>query len=739
MEPPADRSVDPPATPGRKVCPEAQPVFLGIIGSRVLPTEKNCPAFISAAVCGTLFGSGCRSSASGGGFDRIALALDRLLRSMPSSPTDFAPELLNESEALEALLTRLESASREDRSPQEFFEQTVRDLVAALSAASGAAWIESDQGLICVAQATTIDPAAERLAPRLEHQWAAAILTCGRPCLLDPGAALPESDVRNESTCVQCLVPKSAAGAPGVVLRVSLRPQASLAARETAGGLLAAVAEIALHFQVQHRLRRLHEQELFWRELDAALRAINAPANVARCAQTIAEQVRRVVHADRVSVLVRRGSRCRLAAISSAAAADRRSRQVRLLERIGTEALRGGGDFEVRVGAGGALRVSETAEAYLDESQLRAVRCDVLNVAGHERPDSFLPAPPDTPGAIVVDSFTGEGVESWGDRLTVLAPHCALALHRSLEIESRGWRMLLAPFRSLSRTALWLLLLAAIAGGAAALVLVPAELRIEAPGRLMPIERRGVYAPADAIVSELLIRDGAAVAAGQPLLRLVAPDLELEWSRLQGELQTAAARLDAVQARRKLKLQDRTIDTSLLSIEEEELKATADGLRRQLDVVRQQRDRLTVASPLAGRAARWDLEQVLQSLPVRHGQLLLDVYNPDGPWRLELDVSDDVSGYVRQAAAHGPPAVDYVLQTDPATIHSGVLESLNAATDLNARKELTVRGIVPVPEGQIAHPRRGATVTARIHCGRRALGFVWFRELIEFVQRRILF
>ncbi len=658
----------------------------------------------------------------------------------PPEATDrSAAAALNPAEAIEALLARLETAAREDRTPAEFYEPLVREMVAALGGTSGAAWVETDQGLVCLARVGPAGPSqSPALSPESERPLAAAVLTGGAPCLLDPGAAFPETDLRNESAGVQCLVPRTAEGVPGVVLRVELRPQAPLYLRETAGGLLAAAADIALIFQSHRRLRELHRQDALWRELAVAIREMHAARTVSASAQVVAREVRRLLPADRVSVLLVRGNRCRLAAVSSDTEPDHRARQVRLLERVAREAVQSGRSFEVAVGTGiNPLRVAESMDDYLDETQVRAVRCELLTP----------PVPPDSAASsdgrpiavLVCDAYTARETEEWRNRLPLLTPHCAQALQGALEKESRGWRRWLTPWRWWSRAAAWGLVLAVVVGALVALTVLPAELTIEVPGRLMPVHRRGVFAPADAIVAEVLVRDEERVHAGQPLVRLIDPDLELEASRLQGELQTALARLDAVQARRKLRLQDRSVDASLLSIEQEELKATIDGLRQQLEVVRQRREQLTILSPLAGRVARWNLQQMLHSLPVRHGQNLMDVYDPEGPWQLELDVPDDVSGYVRLVAAGGPPRVEFVLQTDPARVHAAVLDELGDATELNADHELTVRGIVKLPSGLIDDPRRGATVQGKIYCGRRSLGFVWFRELIEFVQRRILF
>ena len=46
---------------------------------------------------------------------------------------------------------------------------------------------------------------------------------------------------------------------------------------------------------------------------------------------------------------------------------------------------------------------------------------------------------------------------------------------------------------------------------------------------------------------------------------------------------------------------------------------------------------------------------------------------------------------------------------------------------------------VNVDRSSLPSLRPGATATAKIHCGRRAIGYVWFRDLWEFVQSKVLF
>lgn len=646
------------------------------------------------------------------------------------APSIAAASVLDQADAVEALLARLERAARQPIPPAEFFQQAVEGLLGALQGLSASAWIQTDAGLDCIASAQGGAQRGERLDRELERRLAAHTLQHAEPRMLAPGAMF-EPDCRNDSSALQLLCPRTEAGIAGFVLRVALSPDAPLNLRETAGGLLAAVAEMGLNFQLHDRLRRLEQREDFWGRLDAALLAMHAPQGLKLVAPAIAEQVRRLIGCDRVSLLVRRGGSCRLAGISSQTTVDRKGRQVRLLERLGAEVLRGGGSMTAVVGSG-AGPFSPALDAYLDQSQSRTVHCEPL-------PDD-RPRERGASGVLVAESFSAADPARWKDRMPVLARHAAQALARAVEDERRGWRRLLFPFRTWTAGLIWAAAATAASAGVAALALVPGDFKVEAEGRLMPVQTRGVFAPADGIVTAVFVDDDSTVVSGQPLAKLTDPDLDLERSRLVGELQTAAARLQAVQARRKLRLRDPDTDSAALSIEEEELKATLSGLQSQLEVVERQEEQLTLRSPFAGQAVRWDLKTVLHSLPVRHGQRLMDVYDPEGGWRLELAVPDDVAGYVREAQQRDQtPPVEFVFHSNAGRRHMAALSRFEDATELDSDGQLTVRGMVHLASDSLPDRRRGATVLAKIHCGRRSLGFIWFRELIEFAHRHLLF
>jgi hypothetical protein len=277
-----------------------------------------------------------------------------------------------------------------------------------------------------------------------------------------------------------------------------------------------------------------------------------------------------------------------------------------------------------------------------------------------------------------------------------------------------------------------------------ALCLVPADFEIEATGVLRPLGRRHVFAPADGVVDVLRTAHDADVLRDQVLIELRNEELDLEFERIWGERETARKRLDAVRAAR-LELRTRD-DESMqrlrgLTSEEEELKQTLDSLERQLDIVRSRQAELKIASPIDGRVVTWDVARLLEARPVQRGQRLLTVVDPSGPWQLDLQIADDRAGHVRAAERESEAALDvsFLLATAPGTIYSDRIERVSGSSEPNERGERVVRATAVVAAGTIPQPKPGAIVEARIHCGRRALGYVWFHEMIDAVRRRLFF
>jgi multidrug efflux pump subunit AcrA (membrane-fusion protein) len=286
-----------------------------------------------------------------------------------------------------------------------------------------------------------------------------------------------------------------------------------------------------------------------------------------------------------------------------------------------------------------------------------------------------------------------------------------------------------------------MLALAAIAASVAALVLIPADFTIESPGTLEPVVRREVFAPRSGLVDEVLVAHGAAVVAGQPLVRLRDPQLELELKRVDGELETAQRQIDAVRATRTSRQvrDSKPAEAYRLSAEERELEQRLENLRRELKLLHRERDTLMVTSPIAGRVLSWDLRHRLAARPVERGEVLVTVADLSADWQLELAVPDDRIGYVlaAQQELQRDLAVRYRLSSDDREEHHGRIAEISRTADVDSQGTAptpTVRVTVALDEHNSSHAARselrpGVSARAQIECGRRPLGYVWLHDV----------
>jgi hypothetical protein len=142
----------------------------------------------------------------------------------------------------------------------------------------------------------------------------------------------------------------------------------------------------------------------------------------------------------------------------------------------------------------------------------------------------------------------------------------------------------------------------------------------------------------------------------------------------------------------------------------------------------------------------WQVRDLLLLRPVEKGQVLMSVADKTGPWELEIKMPDDRLGHINRAAAEARQAgreleVDYILATDPGTRHYGTVKEIHEQAEVRGEEGNTV--LVRVTIDPSRHEKEelgaGASVTARISCGKRSLGYVWFHDVLAFIQTQVLF
>jgi multidrug efflux pump subunit AcrA (membrane-fusion protein) len=648
---------------------------------------------------------------------------------------------------IDGLLNDLAKLAKSECLASEFHAECLRRVVAGLGAKGGIIWMRSANGSLRV-DAQIVPRGLDSTQSIWTTQQAplvAGVLARGIGQIVPPGSDVASGD-ENTTEFLLLLSPWTIGAEAAGVLEVFQSPESSPSAQRGCLDFLQAVGELIGDF---HRQRQLHNYRLWSTDLKRLQRfseQVHRSWDLQETAFTIANEVRHLTACDRVSVLVRQATGCRLLAVSGVSTIHRRANAVRQLEQLADRVCTLEQPLWYPDGCGELMpEVEQSLQTHLDESHAKVIAVLPL------QPD-FDDAQPnggESVGVLVVERFAGTLDEPLRWQVTAVRGHCGLALQRAHELNRIP---LLRLLRALTRNDWFtrgrrqgiLLTLAAMLTVGLALAVIPANFRVEARGELQPVDVRDVFAPADGVVGELRVRHRQQVAADEVLAVLRRAELDLQFEQVLGELQTARKRFTAVETERMQNLRDTAEQRQRygrLTAEQEELRQQIAGLEAQHAILQQQQAELQVRSPMAGEVLTWNPQSLLEARPVARGQILLTIGDLAGPWQLELRIPDRRVAQVLSAREQSGDElpVSFLLASDPARKHHGVLDRVGLRTEISEREGAFVLATVALNQDPIPNPMPGANVIAKIDCGRRALGYVWFHDLLDAVRRWLLF
>ena len=456
---------------------------------------------------------------------------------------------------------------------------------------------------------------------------------------------------------------------------------------------------------------------------------------------------RQAIGCERVSLGWHVGGRATILAASGQETINSQSNVVRALVGLTRAAIQSGQSLNMgfpRAEEGTAPPELSTSETCSENYRLAVAAYPV-----GERPQWLLVipiveasdtknAPTKRLGALIVEQFRADSIPAANvQRASVVADQVRVAMQRTellAAIPFLSWWKRAAATTWLLRCGRLFLILAAVCG-IGALFTVPIEMRLAADGELRCESRRTIFAPEDGIVREVLVRHGDTLVAEQRMLVLDNFELAARQRDLAGQLLQARERQKSLEARRSgSRLTEREqvdLQTALV-----ESSLTGRHLEQQIHRLQERVDRLIVLAPEEGVVTNWNLKQTLLHRPVRQGDALFQQIDPKGKWIVELRLLEDRSGYVvrrlKELNEGERLTIDFVLATEPQTRYPGKIVELSPRTDLTSDGHI-VRAIVELDPANAPPLRDGAEVKARLNCGRRPIGFVLFRELIEVI------
>lgn len=686
-----------------------------------------------------------------------------------SSPAGLDPWLIQQAKAeIRTLVREITELSQAALSGEEFFPAFLDRVVSALAAAGGAIWLpDAGDGQLRLRYhihlkdlALAEYPAAAAQHGRLlERVWAE-----GQPVSVGPDDGTADARATgNPTPCLLLLGLLTVDGQRQGLVEIFQRPRGGPVTQRGYLRFLVQMCDVAGDYLKTRRLRELREHQAWWEGLEQFLHAIHRRLDLQATAYAIANEGRRLLGVDRVSVVVRRHERVQVLAVSGLDTIDNRAGEVARMAALVSTVLATGEplwspppEAAPAVAAEGRQPLPPVAEAlqpYLDASHARHVVVLPLRPPADTGEAESAADPAAPVGALVVEQFLEvRRPGDWPARVECVARHTAVALRQAREHESLFllplWRWLgslrtvlaTGGHRVLTLTALGALVLCGLA-------FLPGELEIAATGRLQPVVRQEIFASIAGTVEEVLVEHGQAVQANQVLARLRNTDLALELADLLGRKTTVQEQLLAVQ--RSLLKADQlpAEERNRLAGSQAELKQAVASLDRQLELCRRKEQQLLVRTPRRGLVASWHVRQELLQRPVQMGQRLMSIIDPDGAWELELEVPERDVGHVLAARPRptgesqsrpGLPVV-FQLHTHPGRSFTARVVEIERTTERAAPAGTVVYVRAAVDKRQLPDLGGQVTADARLGCGKRPLGYVWLRDVIETVQLKVLF
>lgn len=642
--------------------------------------------------------------------------------------------------------------------PHAAFQQLLESAVGADGLLAGMVWVVDEHGrlrVLCERGMQGLVSEGRFVVSERHQQRLADTLRAGQACCIE----LDDAESSGSIPCRVAIAPLYRQAQPAGAVELFTGPELADDRQSRLLRFLEEVCSIGSELLSRDGAPGAREDSsaAFWERFERFTLHLQRSLDVDEVAAVAVNDGRVLLGCDRLSLALRYGNRSVIRAVSGQERVERRANLVRAMGQLAQQAIVAGEAVTYRgVLEGFAPQLEKPLADYIVESRARMVMLAPLReqpplvAASEEGAAGGMPAEQHVLGCLIIEQMSDTRPRSTvTDRVDLVADHVAAALANARQ---HSELFLLPVWRQLGRMAgrfrgRRLAIAVAVAALAAAvgvgLAVVPWEYRVEGEGKAMPEVQREVFAPWDGDVADVVVESGARVAAGDVLLRIESDDLDAEYIAAQNEVRETEKRRDALLSEWQtlLKTSDRE-DQIRVQGELEKSRIELTAAQEQQRKLEERINRLTVRAPIDGVVATYQLKQNLLGRPVRRGELLLEVMDDRGPWRLELEVPEHRMGHVLravEASQTGALVVEYVPATAVEQTYEARLTTVATRSNESEERGTVVEVFAEMGAEGVAVRRIGAEVTAKIHCGKRSLGYALFGDVIEFVRRHVWF
>ncbi len=682
---------------------------------------------------------------------------------MPEETVD--PGLLEQTKnQIRKLVAEIADLAESDMQPSEFYVEFLNRSVAAVAASGGALWLMDAKGNLKLQHQLEFRLTG-LMDSRARTQPHDALLGCmvqaSQPQIIPPGASVEGvPNAGNPTNYSLIIAPMTVDKQVVGLVEILMDPTRRAATQKSTLRFVSDLCDLAGTYLKNRQMRQMMSQQRLWNQLEGFTHQIHASLDLKEAAYAVANDGKRLIACDRLSVAMKIGGRVSVQAVSGQEVVEQRANLIRELTKVCKVAIRSGEDIVYTGNTEGfAPDIRDALEMYVDESGSKSVIVTLLYKPESEPNKDRVPY-----GCLVAEQIGDELASTdMHARTEVVSRHASTALWNAQEHD----RIFLLPLLKLVGSP-WRFFrgrtLAKIAGVMLAIVtvilvmaFVPWQLTIEGRGSLLPEERRITYAPLAGIVVDVPFEHGQRVRKGDVLAKLESRELEKQLKELMATMEKARSQISYLRPQTE-RSSSRPNEFSQLSGQLSEARITAAGAQKQIELINEQLASLTVTSPQDGIVTTWEVKKNLLGRPVEIGQELVSVAAIEGEWVLEVEVPDDDMAPIHAAQARlreeikrgeKPPSSTlsayFVTATDPEHRYPGIVRRVAAKAETVEGKhvvKLTVGFSDKVRNDYLKRNRElrpGSEVRARVNCGHARLAYVMLRDVVHVFYETILF
>jgi Skp family chaperone for outer membrane proteins len=714
----------------------------------------------------------------------------------PQSPNalEAPPTGKNSNRRIDEAFEEVARLSGSDVPPTDFYQQFLAKVVAGIEAPAGAVWLRTPQGFLQLQCQMNLDGVGldKHKGGRQSHnELLRQAFQMAKPMLLEPYGTTGIHEgmpAGNPTDFVVLLAPiqvakqgeKQPEGMETIgLVEVWQDPRWDARAQKLCLNYVIQMAGYAANFARNQQGRRLAGQEQVWSQLEGFAREVHASLDPTRVAYQVANEGRRIIACDRLSVATVEAKKCKIQAVSGSDVVEKRSNLIVLMRALVDSVLAWGEKLVYAGTKDDSLPpdVLVALDDFLSESNSKLL---VLQPLRDER-QKDKPGP--ARAALLMECFeTPEATEPLISRLEVVSRHATSALYNAVELNRIPlgwvWKPMAAVQAGLGgkTKAIIAAIVVAVLGIAVAMVLVPYPLKMDANGQLLPVDLRQIYAPHPGHVREFLVDPDKRFQAGQSLVTLEDSELAQKMLMLKEQIKSSADSLNQLRLQEREAKDQTQRNNTRRKIAETEADFNAKVQERQElirinNIINTDPNHLglfQVVAPafstkrVAKHFPEWtildpDYREKFTNQYVKPSDAILRLGDVNGPFEVELKIPEKHIGQVMRAfpkdQADPRLDVDLLVMSDPTKKYRGVLfksrvagEAVPSRDDHNESAPFVIAYVSlddqSIPE-ELRIPRdyitTGVEVHAKILCGNHALGYSLFYGLWEFMYEKVVF